>query len=138
MAKLGRRLPDLSVERQHELRIRVKKLRYACHFFAGLFGRKRAKPFTSALGGLQDVLGRLNDVATARGLLAALPGGETPEEVPAGDEARRAAHLRAGGLVLGWQAHAAATDRRDLQERWDRFAAMQSFWKRPADSTPVE
>jgi CHAD domain-containing protein len=36
-------IQGLDAQRRHKLRISVKKLRYACEFFAGLFdGRKQA------------------------------------------------------------------------------------------------
>ncbi|HEY5072142.1 MAG TPA: CHAD domain-containing protein [Caulobacteraceae bacterium] len=50
---------------RHRYRIRIKELRYASEFFAGLVGggrRRRYDEFTSALEDLQDGLGRLNDL----------------------------------------------------------------------------
>ncbi len=59
---------------RHQLRIRLKRLRYACEFFAGCFKRKRMRRYLEHLEALQDVLGELNDIATARRLLAEPPG----------------------------------------------------------------
>lgn len=62
------RLRKLTVERRHQVRIEVKKLRYAAEFFAGLAddakARKRARTFNAALRPLQEALGDLNDLAT--------------------------------------------------------------------------
>ncbi|HSH06677.1 MAG TPA: CHAD domain-containing protein, partial [Burkholderiales bacterium] len=55
---------------RHQLRIRLKRLRYACEFFAVCFKRKRMRRYLEHLEALQDVLGELNDIATARALCA--------------------------------------------------------------------
>jgi triphosphatase len=54
---------------RHALRIRVKRLRYGCEFFAPAFPVKRVEPYLGALKALQDILGGLNDVAVGRRLL---------------------------------------------------------------------
>lgn len=56
--------PDL-----HRARIRGKRLRYTGEFFAALFPAKAARPVLHALAGLQDRLGRLNDLAVAEARL---------------------------------------------------------------------
>jgi inorganic triphosphatase YgiF len=56
-------------EERHRLRIEVKKLRYAAEFFSGLGPKRRRRArteFLSKLSDLQDTLGRLNDIETAR------------------------------------------------------------------------
>lgn len=62
---------------RHRLRIACKKLRYTSEFLApdGRLGAssKGSKPdYLTALTGLQEVLGQLNDLATARALVDAL------------------------------------------------------------------
>ena len=54
---------------RHALRIRVKRLRYSCEFFAPAFPAKRVTPYIAALKALQDILRELNDVAVGRRLL---------------------------------------------------------------------
>jgi len=54
---------------RHQLRIRLKRLRYICEFFADCFKRKRVRRYLEHLEDLQDLLGELNDLATARRLL---------------------------------------------------------------------
>jgi triphosphatase len=54
---------------RHALRIRVKRLRYSCEFFAPAFPARRVTPYIAALKALQDILGELNDVAVGRRLL---------------------------------------------------------------------
>jgi len=55
---------------RHQVRIRLKRLRYACEFFADCFKRKRVRRYLEHLEALQDLLGELNDLATARQLFA--------------------------------------------------------------------
>lgn len=66
----GRRLSHIDDEARHGVRIEAKKLRYATEFFAGLFddehARRRRKAFLGSLEALQEKLGALNDIATAR------------------------------------------------------------------------
>jgi inorganic triphosphatase YgiF len=52
-----------SPEQRHALRIRVKRLRYALDYLAGLFGADRK--FAAGFAALQDELGVLNDANTA-------------------------------------------------------------------------
>ena len=57
---------------RHHLRIEAKKLRYAIEALSGLYGRKRVARYLRSLKRLQEVLGRLNDLVTAKLLLAGL------------------------------------------------------------------
>lgn len=59
---------------RHRLRIRIKRFRYACEFFASLYPRRRTESFTRHLENLQDTLGELNDIASARRLLGDATG----------------------------------------------------------------
>jgi triphosphatase len=56
----------LDAQRRHKLRISVKKLRYSCEFFAGLFDSRKQttqrKHFVKTLKNLQGSLGNLNDI----------------------------------------------------------------------------
>ena len=59
----------------------MKRLRYACDFFAASFAGAAAQPYIKRLRALQDILGDLNDIAVARRLLAEiarLAGGACP------------------------------------------------------------
>ena len=105
--KGGRDLQQLDPEPLHRLRIEVKKLRYAVEFFASLEQRDEAiarrKALSAALEDMQEHLGELNDLETARALLTSLVPAEamqgadhwlrptTPAESPidAADEAYR-------------------------------------------------
>lgn len=71
---------------RHQVRIRLKRLRYACEFFADCFKRKRVRRYLEHLEALQDLLGELNDLATARRLFAD----------PAGAQGVQ------GAFIIGW------------------------------------
>jgi inorganic triphosphatase YgiF len=63
--------PDIArmdEDRRHRVRIQGKKLRYAAEFLQGLYPHSRAteRRFANAIEELQDSLGKLNDMATAR------------------------------------------------------------------------
>jgi CHAD domain-containing protein len=55
---------------RHRLRIQAKKMRYAAEFLRGLYPQALVaeKHFAAAVGRLQDSLGKLNDIATAKTL----------------------------------------------------------------------
>ena len=59
-----------SPEQRHQLRIRVKRLRYALDYLGSLFGGH--KKFAACFAALQDELGELNDANTALRFLATL------------------------------------------------------------------
>jgi inorganic triphosphatase YgiF len=64
----GERLAIMDEDSRHRLRIEVKKMRYALEFFRALF-RSEAQDqerFADAIEDLQESLGALNDIVTAR------------------------------------------------------------------------
>lgn len=83
-------LAAMDEESRHRLRIAIKKLRYALEFTASLHGSEatRRKAFAAQIERLQELLGFLNDMATARQLR-----GETGADEAAVSEAQ-AAHLK--------------------------------------------
>jgi CHAD domain-containing protein len=102
-----------SPEERHGVRIAAKRLRYMAEFFAPLFPRKRAKAYLKALTGVQDVLGRLNDAATA--LRVANETGGTQADA-------------ATGAVRGWVAAQAAALEPEIASAWRRFTRAKRFW----------
>ena len=69
---------DASSDQLHRLRIEVKKLRYVAEMLAPRYRKKPARDYLECLTGLQDKLGRLQDIITARSLILriarAVPG----------------------------------------------------------------
>jgi triphosphatase len=121
--KRGRRFEHLDPEARHQVRIALKKLRYAAEFFRSLYDDKPATRFIRQLAKLQDGLGHLNDVATARLLLARLDS-----------EGTEGTGWRVGGgMVIGWYARGLLRYEPQLIEEWDQFVAAKPFWSRPAD-----
>ncbi len=117
--RLARGIRRAPAAQRHELRIRLKKLRYTAEFFGSLYRARRTRRFLAPLRSVLDDLGYLNDVATADQVLGDLlsrPG-------DFGGEAERAA-----GFVQGWVAHEAARQLEDLGKRWRVFARTPVFW----------
>jgi CHAD domain-containing protein len=73
----------LGPEGRHELRIALKKLRYSQEFLGSLLPPKRLARSTAALADAQALLGGLNDLSTAQGLLAHAPATLAPSVVAA-------------------------------------------------------
>lgn len=124
LLKKGRHFARLSSEARHEVRIAAKKLRYAAEFFRSLYKKKNAADYIRSLARLQDDLGHLNDMATARALLEGLRHGARPR-------GRAAAVDRAAGIVLGWYARAAEDAEPAMVADWRAFAQAAPFWKKP-------
>ena len=110
----------MSPTERHQLRIDVKKLRYATDFFASLYGRKRVRSFTESLQKLQDGLGYMNDVTVAKGLVERLEASASQTTAPI--------IRHAGGILLGWHTRAAAEAARSLADDVENLITNQPFW----------
>lgn len=119
--KAGRRIGSLDEAKRHALRIRLKKLRYACDFFQALWPKTAPVRFLKRLSALQDVLGVMNDAAAARALLGEILGQH-------GDGASGEALKYAGGVVVDWHVGHAVARSRLLKRRWQRFAKAHPPW----------
>jgi len=62
----GLSFATLQMDDRHELRKRVKRLRYALQFVDALLPREKIKPYLKQLARLQDLLGQMNDLVVAR------------------------------------------------------------------------
>ena len=114
----GAQFRRLSATERHQLRITLKKLRYASEFFLPLCAEPDQAPhFLRRLSALQEALGLDHDAATTRPLL---------QEV--GRASRSTGVHQALGVVIGWQARDGLAAREQLTERWRRFKAMPPFW----------
>ena len=122
--KKGKALAELDARGRHKLRIQAKKLRYATEFFASLFTRKRAmkrrKQFIDALGGLQDGLGDLNDIAVHEKRIAAI--GVTPQR----SDPNRAF---AAGFLTGLEDARIETTMTVAKEAYADFGKVKPFWR---------
>jgi len=106
---------QLTLDRRHEFRIAVKKLRYTTEVFKDLFDRHKVAEFVQLLKPLQDDLGYINDVRVANELLANL-------------QLSNAAIARAAGIVLGWHDRGLTDTDRKLRKHVRRFRETRSFW----------
>lgn len=114
--KLGRDFAGLAPPERHEVRLALKKLRYACDDLRGLFPKKLTKPYIKSLSTLQDDLGQLND-ATVAGAIADRLGADDP-----------VATIGAA-LVKGWYGHRLKHVEPHMRQAWRRFAHAKPFWR---------
>jgi CHAD domain-containing protein len=112
----GKEFSRLTSEQRHDLRIALKKLRYAAEFFAPLFNKKALKPLLTSAKKLQNDLGHLNDVAVAEGLLDEFPARSGKHDIS-----------KAAGIVIGWHLNNGVNVERKLLETWEIFADQPMF-----------
>jgi inorganic triphosphatase YgiF len=117
--RLGDRIEELSVPERHEMRIALKRLRYAADFLQSCFPRKPAAKYLAALAKLQDVFGELNDAAMADLMVAKL--------IENGGLGQGLA--RPGGIVAGWHMALSVQLWADARKRWRRFKSVKPFWR---------
>jgi len=117
--KRGAHFRRLDVGAQHDLRIDLKKLRYAAEFFLPLYASQTpAKRYVKRLVDLQASLGRARDIASARMMLHAIREEDRPELGVA------------IGVVVGWQGRDQIAVAKTLRKRWRRFKKTSAFWGR--------
>lgn len=108
---IGSRSPDSDL---HQLRIRCKRVRYACEFFVDIYG-PAAEKFTTRVIGLQDLLGANQDAVVARETLARAA---QVISVPRG----KARSLYIGlGQLMALHAQRALVARGKFLKAWKRF-----------------
>jgi triphosphatase len=104
----------LAVPARHELRIAVKKLRYAAEFFGSLFPGRGSAPYLDAMARLQQALGILNDVATGEQLVQSrLSEGIEPAAL---------------ALLAGWRSGLAQATLHEADRAWQAFGQVERFW----------
>jgi triphosphatase len=119
---LGKNFAELAAERRHDVRIALKKMRYAAEFFASLYPASKTRPYISAMRHLQNALGAANDVATAETLTGMLV-----KQAKRGT--KNADELSMGAWkILGWHTHAATDADRDILSLWTTYAESRPFW----------
>ncbi len=120
LRKRGKHLSKMSTQERHHFRIQVKKMRYACEFFAPLFPGAKDSDYHGVLRALQDDLGVLNDLAGARALIASLSTGDTP---------RHERLARAGQKVLAFHHRTERSRESKLEDHWHRLKQAEPFWR---------
>ncbi len=124
-----RRVRELDIPERHRLRIAIKKLRYACEFFAGAFaGAKRQQSrFVENLSHLQGDLGRLNDIAVHRRLASEIVEDWTAPESSIGK--RIAADQYALGYAIGQEQHEIEGCAASAFKMRKQLASSPRFWR---------
>jgi inorganic triphosphatase YgiF len=117
--KRSKRFDELTPSQRHKLRIALKKLRYTIEFLRSLFDKSKVKAFMRLLTPLQDDLGKINDVRTARELVT---------EVARQANENRDAIARAGGIVLGWHDRVLFEQEPRLRRHVRRLRRAKRFW----------
>jgi CHAD domain-containing protein len=117
--KRSKRFDELTPSQRHKLRIALKKLRYTIEFLRSLFDKSKVKAFMRLLTPLQDDLGKINDVRTARELVT---------EVARQANEHRDAIARAGGIVLGWHDRVLFEQEPRLRRHVRRLRRAKRFW----------
>jgi triphosphatase len=123
--KRSKKFAELTPDERHRLRIALKKLRYTIEFLEDLFDDREVKVLEKRLRPLQDDLGRLNDVRTARELVS-----EVATHVNEGG----IEISRAGGIVLGWHDRGLTDQEPKLRQHVRRLRRAKPFWPRPHPS----
>ncbi|CAN5793414.1 hypothetical protein BH11PSE3_BH11PSE3_29070 [soil metagenome] len=127
LRKFGGRRADLPDTELHRLRLVVKKQRYLCDFVRELYPKKPTARYITALAGVQDLLGAINDARVGQRLTAELELYMTDvAAIGAGVAARSA------GIVLGWQAAARGEHRDEVGHLWKDFRTCGTFWSHAA------
>jgi CHAD domain-containing protein len=105
--------------RRHRVRIRVKRMRYGCDFFATAFPHRRTHAFLEGLHTLQDILGEMNDIEVQRELLRRIVlRGIPPNVVEAESSVRARLASRERELIAA------------LDPAWAAFESRRPFWRR--------
>ncbi|MGZ5063655.1 MAG: CYTH and CHAD domain-containing protein [Usitatibacter sp.] len=107
------RLPSMSAEERHRVRIEAKRQRYGVEGLAAIFPGRRERRYAKRLSALQDALGRANDAVTGARLLAAIE--------PPGDFA---------AFARGWFAARSEPDPALLATLASRLAGSPRFWRK--------
>jgi inorganic triphosphatase YgiF len=116
VTKLARDIDALEISDRHELRKRLKKLRYTLSFFAGLYPRAETKAYLHRLTGLQDVFGALNDLEMAHGIVNDLGRANSRLAAP-------------GARLLAFHERRARKAWTSALKMWRTFRDQPTFWR---------
>jgi triphosphatase len=120
-SELGKRIKELEPTERHELRIQLKKLRYAGEFFESLFPAKTTSAYLKKVADLQQIFGDLNDAATSDEIIErTLASDHDPKD--------RVALAWAAGIVTGWHSVRVKEAWTHAQERWKALEKATPFW----------
>ena len=119
----GTGFAELEPEARHEIRLMLKKLRYASEFFQALYRKKPTRAYVERLRGLQDGLGHLNDLSSVEKLVQRVLS-HNKRRGPVAGQIRYG-----GGMLVGWYAHHAQIELQRATADWNAFAAANPYWR---------
>lgn len=126
LRKLGKKYEKLDAEQRHQLRLLVKKMRYAVECFASLYSANKTATWLKSLSQLQEDLGYLNDAAVADQLLDQIREGLSDGDLLPSQVAE------ALGLVSGWYGARAAQATVEIAKDVKKINRLRPFWDKPA------
>jgi CHAD domain-containing protein len=103
---------------RHRLRIALKKLRYATEMLGQLYDSGKTRRLLQTVKGLQEELGKANDLHISRDRVAEL----------AHVEADAVTIAATGGMVLGWHARDLEARERKTRKQLAKLRDYPSFW----------
>lgn len=106
----------------HELRIKLKKLRYTLEFFSSVLPKRYTRGALRRVSRLQTVLGKMNDAVVTRTLVRDLLS-----EQRVGEDA--SALALAGGLLIGWHGRRSVEQRERARDQLRKLARSDAFRK---------
>ena len=112
----AKRFDTLDDAGRHQLRKRIKRLRYASEFARSLFDDTQVRAYLKALRALQERLGAVNDVAVGIALYSAA----------APSDARAL-------FALGWLASQRERSLSACRPELERFIELRCFWRKVVD-----
>jgi CHAD domain-containing protein len=114
----GKRLSSGGPEASHDLRKKIKKLRYSIEFFIEIFSRREVRDYLADLARMQQGLGVANDAAVAQALTAQLARAHPSPDL-----------TRIEGFIAGWLAHQWSEGPPDAEDAWRRLKGTPKFWR---------
>ncbi|MBV1885655.1 MAG: CYTH and CHAD domain-containing protein [Parvibaculaceae bacterium] len=119
-------LATLTIDERHEMRKRIKKLRYMSVFFSDIFENPEPDPengnqsnYLKQLAALQNRFGALNDVAMAE---------EIVQEFTVSIGRKSNDISEAIGIIIGWHMRRAHKEWSRIPLLWEEFSALPDFW----------
>ncbi|MEZ5896166.1 MAG: CHAD domain-containing protein [Parvularculaceae bacterium] len=101
----------------HELRLQMKKLRYAAQTFRDAYPKEVRQNYFKAMSVLQASFGELNDAVTAQSVADKAAQGLGPDM------------LRVAGFVAGFTGARAAFQAGAIERQWAAFAVIEPYWR---------
>jgi triphosphatase len=117
--KRSKRFVKQSDKERHQLRIALKKLRYAAELLGSLYDPAETRQFIERVKRLQDDLGEINDVRVGSDILASLAGPGVP----------RTGIAYARRRILAWHKRRLAHHEPRLRRHLQQLIETKPFWR---------